>query len=80
MSKIVKIILTSGVIIFEYIFNAIIYPNMQQFLALKQAENSEAAFNGLQFMQFVHSYLWIILSIVIALIWFKEIKAMLKSM
>ena len=78
MSKIVKTILTFATITFEYIFTSIIYPNMQQVLALKQAENPEAAFNGFQFLQFIHSYLWIILSILIALIWFKEIKSMLK--
>lgn len=77
MSKMTKIMLSIVLVITNYVFDAVIYPNMQGNLALQQADNPQIAFNGLQYLQFIHSYLWLVLLALAVLIWLKEIKALL---
>lgn len=77
MSKMTKMILSIVLVIMNYVFDAIIYPSMQNSLALQQADNPQVAFNGLQYLQFVHSYLWLVLLALAVLLWIKEVKALL---
>lgn len=79
MSKLTKLILSVVLLILNYVFDAVLYPGMQTELALKQADNPNVAFNGLQYLQFIHTYLWLVLLILFGLIWFKEIKSVLKK-
>lgn len=79
LSRLTKIILSVVLVIVNYVFDAILYPGMQTELALKQADNPQVAFNGFQYLQFIHTYLWLVLLILSGLIWFKEIKSVLKK-
>ncbi|MCT4596209.1 MAG: hypothetical protein N4A57_18335 [Anaeromicrobium sp.] len=79
MSKVIKAILTGIVFISEYIFTTIIYPNIQEALALQQADNPDIAFEGLQFFQLVHTYEWIIIILLLGVIWSKEIRGVLRK-
>jgi hypothetical protein len=79
LSKVIKAILTGIVFISEYIFTTIIYPNIQEALALQQADNPDIAFEGLQFFQLVHTYEWIIIILLLGVIWSKEIRGVLRK-
>jgi len=77
MKRSIKVLISLALLFAEYIFMAVLYPGLQEKFAMMQGDASDAAFNGLQMLQFAYSYLWIPVIIIVILIWKKELTAII---